>query len=96
MAAVSACMAGSAHPLASLAFLPAAVEPLPCRLSSQQLVDLLGLPTCIVEARRVILDHLKTRYKWTFADQWEFVRFATEQKLGLDFTSVPVRPDAGR
>jgi hypothetical protein len=31
-----------------------------------------------------------------FADQWEFVRFATEQRFGLDFTSPPQRPEPAR
>ena len=44
------------------------------------------------EARRVVLDHLGNRYHRTFADVWEFVRFAKEQNLDLDFTSPPRRP----
>ena len=31
-------------------------------------------------------------HRRTFADQWEFVRFAEEQQLGLDFTTPPKRP----
>ena len=38
---------------------------------------------------RAILDHLEHRYQRPFADQWDFVRFAEEQKLGFDFTSPP-------
>jgi hypothetical protein len=66
--------------------------PLPCRLSTQQLVELLKQPTCIGPARRVILDQLENRYRGKFADHWAFVRFAKEQKLGLDFTTPPKRP----
>ena len=28
----------------------------------------------------------------TFADHWEFVRYAKEQQLDLDFTTPPKRP----
>ena len=31
------------------------------------------------------------RHQRRFADPWEFVRYATEQNLGLDFTSPPQR-----
>jgi len=84
---------GTGHPLTALALLIPAAEPLPCRLSTQQLVELLKMPTCIPEARRVVLDHLGNRYKRPFADVWEFVRFAKEQRLDLDFTSPPQRPE---
>jgi hypothetical protein len=30
----------------------------------------------------------------TFADAWEFARFAPEQNLDVDFTSRPQRPEA--
>ncbi len=56
------------------------------RLSNQDLVDLLKLPLCVGSPRRIILDQLQQRYKRTFADQWEFVQFAEDQKLGLDFS----------
>jgi tRNA A-37 threonylcarbamoyl transferase component Bud32 len=81
------------HPLGGLALLTPAAEPLACRLSTQQLVDLLKLPTCIGAARRVLLDQLGNRYQRAFADMWEFVRFAKEQKLDLDFTTPPQRPE---
>jgi hypothetical protein len=42
-------------------------------------------------ARRVILDAREHRYRQRFRDQWDFVRFAQEQKLGLDFTRGPKR-----
>ena len=51
------------------------------------------MPTCVREIRRVILDQLGNRYRRTFADHWEFVRFAEEQKLGLDLTSPPRKPE---
>jgi hypothetical protein len=82
---------GVIHALALL--LPAA-EPPPCRLSTQQLVELLKMPTCLGEARRVVLDQLGHRYRRHFADAWEFVRFAKEQHLDdLDFISPPQRPE---
>ena len=85
--------AGAGHPLAALALLIPAAEPPPCRLSTQQLVELLKTPPFVGEARRVVLDHLGNRYQRRFADQWDFVRYATEQRLGLDFTSPPQRPE---
>ena len=68
-------------------------EPFPCRLTTQELVEPLKMPTCYGQARRIVLDHLGNRYKRHFVNHWAFVRFATEQKLGLDFTSPPKRPD---
>ena len=79
--------------LGNAVMLMPAAEPLPCRLSTQQLVELLKMPTCIGEARRVILDQLGNRYRRPFADVWEFVRFAEEQQLGLDLTSPPQKPE---
>jgi len=88
-----ACPAGTGDPLAALALLIPAADPPPCRLSTQQLVELLKMPTCIGEARRVILDQLGNRYHRTFADVWQFVHYAEEQKLGLDFASPPRKPE---
>jgi hypothetical protein len=70
-------------------------ESLPCRLATQELVDLLKMPTCFGEARRVILHHLGNRYGRRFVNHWAFIRFAREQNLGLDFTTPPKRPDPG-
>jgi hypothetical protein len=36
---------------------------------------------------------LGIRHRQTFADQWEFVRFAQEQKLDLDLLSPPHRSE---
>jgi hypothetical protein len=85
------CLAGTGHPVATPALLAPALEPLPCRLSTPELVELLKQPTCIGPARRVVLDQLQNRYGQKFADQWAFVRFAQEQGLDLDFTSPPKR-----
>jgi hypothetical protein len=71
-----------------------AAEPLPCRLTTQELVDLLKMPTCFGKARRVVLDHLGNRYRRRFVNHWAFVRFASEQGIELDFSTPPKRPDA--
>jgi hypothetical protein len=52
------------------------------------------MPTCFGPARRVVLKHLDNRYGRTFANHWEFVRYAKETGLDLDFTTPPKR--AGR
>jgi hypothetical protein len=70
-----------------------AAEPFPCRLTTQELVELLKMPTCFGPARRVVLDHLGNRYGKRFVNHWAFVRFAREQGLELDFTTPPKRPD---
>jgi hypothetical protein len=74
------------------ALLEPAMQPLPPPLPAQTLVDLLKHPFCVGRARRVVLDQLSRHYNRSFADQWDFVRFASEQKLGLDLTSPPRRP----
>jgi hypothetical protein len=48
---------------------------------------------CIDPARRVILDRLEDRYQQRFVHHWDFVRFAEEKKLGLDFRTPPRRPE---
>jgi hypothetical protein len=77
--------------------LPAAVsfaaEPSPSRLTNQQLVDLLKMPTCLGKARRVVLDQLGKIHGRRFADHWEFVRYAQENHLSLDLTTSPRRPN---
>jgi hypothetical protein len=63
----------------------------PCRFSTLELVEMLKEPLCVGAARRAILDQLEIRYRQKFADQWDFVRFAQRQNLGLDFTGPPKR-----
>jgi len=70
-----------------------AAEPWPCRLTTQELVDLLKMPTCFGKARRVVLDHLGNIHGRRFANHWEFVHFTHENHLSLDVTSPPRRPD---
>jgi hypothetical protein len=88
--AVTDWISPSPHP-GNIAILPRAIEPLPCRFTTQQLVDLLKMPACVGEARTVILEQLSNRYKRSFADLWEFVEWAQEHEPGLDFTSPPKR-----
>jgi len=68
-------------------------KPTPCRLTTQELVELLKMPTCIGKARRVVLDHLGNIHGRRFTNHWEFVRFARENGLQLDLTTPPRRPD---
>jgi hypothetical protein len=82
-------MAGTGYPLAAPVVLRTAREPLPSRLSPQELVELLKHPTCLGQARRIILDQLESHYQHAFADSWAFVRYAQEQKLDLDLTTPP-------
>jgi hypothetical protein len=84
-------LASLGFPLAIPGTLPLALQPLPCRFSTPELVEMLKRPLCIGRARRVILDQLENHHRRTFADHWEFVRFAQEQNLGLDFTTSPKR-----
>ncbi len=80
-------------PLTSFAFLQSDNEPLPYRLTTQDLVEFLKMPTCVGELRRVILDQLGNRYGRRFDTHWAFVRYAQEQRLDLDFTTPAKRPD---
>ncbi len=92
--AIAAAIGISANgPLLSLPLLPAAREPLPCRLGTQDLVELLKMPTCVGKVRRVILDQLGNRYRRRFDTHWDFVRYAQDHGLNLDFTTPPKRPD---
>jgi hypothetical protein len=90
---VRAAGATGPYPLASLCCLPVAAEPLPCRLATQDLVELLKFPTCVGEVRQIILRLLGNRYGRRFETHWDFVRYAQKQGLDLDFTTPPKRPD---
>ncbi len=65
-------------PALNLPLLHSIVIPPPCRLSTQDLVDLLKMPTCVREVRRVILDQLGNRYRRRFDTHWDFVRYAQQ------------------
>jgi hypothetical protein len=90
--AASVTGAGTDHPITALPLLLAAAEPLPCRLSTQRLVELLKYPSCVGEARRVVLDSLGHRYQRRFADLWQFVDYAQKHLPDIDLTSPPKRP----
>jgi hypothetical protein len=88
--AITSGLSPSPHP-GNAATLLQAVQPLPCRFTTQQLVALLKMPTCIGKARTVLLEQLSNRYRRPFADVWEFVEWAQQHEPGLDFTSPPKR-----
>jgi len=60
-------------------------------LPLQTLVDLLKHPFCVGQARRLELDQLARHYHRPFADQWDFVDYVQQQKLGFDLTTPPAR-----
>jgi hypothetical protein len=62
------------------------------RLATQDLVELLKMPSCIGPARRVVLDHLGQRYRRSFKGKWEFVEFAERHLPIIDLKSPPKRP----
>jgi serine/threonine protein kinase len=91
------CAAGNvnAPPMFLSAFaLAEASRPSSGRLTEVQLVDLLRMPTCREPARQVILVQLGWQCGRPFADMWEFVEWAKENRPDLDLTSPPVRPDS--
>ena len=65
------------------------LKPLSCRLTTQQLVDLLKMPTCIRDPKRIILSQLENRFGEKFHNHWDFVRYAKEKNLDLNFNSPP-------
>jgi hypothetical protein len=75
-----------------LAPLTEAARPLPGRFTEQQLVDFLKMPTCGREGRKVILKQLGQQCGRPFADKWDFVDWAQQNRPHLDLTSPPVRP----
>jgi hypothetical protein len=77
--------------LGQTAMLLQAAQPLTCRFTTQQLVDLLKRPTCIREVRAIILEQLSNRYRRPFADVWEFVEYAEKNLPEIDFKSPPKR-----
>jgi hypothetical protein len=85
---------GSKPPISMPSELPG--KPNGCRLTTEQLVELLKMPTCFGETRRVVLNHLGSIHGRRFTNHWQFVRFAKERKLDLDFTTPPKRPDPAK
>jgi hypothetical protein len=80
---------GSMLSAPALLQLALATPPLP----AQTLVDLLKQPYCVGEAQRLVLEQLTRHYGRPFAGQADFLRFAREQKLPLDLTTPPQRPE---
>jgi hypothetical protein len=80
----------SCLPMTGLAALALVKNPPPCRLSTEQLVDLLKDPLCVGEARRIILNQLEIRYQREFPEHWAFVRYA-QNELHID-PKGPPRP----
>ena len=68
-------------------------NPPPCSLTTQELVELLKMPTCCGAARRVVLDQLGNIHGRRFVNHWAFVRFAREKGLDVHLTTPPRRPD---
>jgi hypothetical protein len=77
---------------------PALLQPAfhspPPPLPAETLVGMLKGPLCVGEAQWLVLEQLGRRYGRSFADQWDFVRFAIERKFPLDLLSPPQRPPA--
>jgi hypothetical protein len=77
--------------LSGLATLLQAAQPPPCWLSTQELVDLLKMPTCFGPVRDVVLQMLGQKCHRHFADLWQFVDYAHEHRPDLDLTTAPAR-----
>jgi tRNA A-37 threonylcarbamoyl transferase component Bud32 len=78
--------------LSGLATLLQAAQPPPCQFSTQELVDLLKMPTCVGHARDVVLRLLGQKCQRHFADLWQFVDYAHEHLPDIDLTTPPKRP----
>ena len=87
---------GPARPLLMVPFMASILKPQPCRIETQQLVELLKHPFCVGPCRQVVLEKLARRYGRPFGNVWEFIRFAREQQLDLDLTTPPQRVQAPR
>jgi hypothetical protein len=88
---IFSCPISNGYHLTQAPWVLVVMKPPPCPLSTATLVELLQRPIVVGTARRVILDALGNRYHRHFRDQWDFVRFAQEQRLDLDFTAGPKR-----
>ncbi len=92
--ATAAISAGGGPSLGAIALLLPAAKLPPCRLSAQQVVQMLKMPTCIGPLRRVVLEQLGSLCQRSFSDAWEFVRFAQENNLDVDLATPPQRLEA--
>jgi hypothetical protein len=46
----------------------------------------------LLPIRKLVCNRLDNGYHRVFANYWDFVRYAKEQRLDLDFTKPPKRP----
>jgi hypothetical protein len=90
--AVAALADGPAS-FAGLLSLAEAARPLPVRLTEQQLVDLLKMPTCVGPVRTAVLDLLGQKCGRRFTGLWDFVDWAEQNRPDLDLRSPPQRPN---
>ena len=58
---------------------------------ARELVDLLKHPLCVGTVRQEVLKRLGDYYGRPFVDQWDFARFAANEKPDLDLTNPPKR-----
>ena len=93
VASATGCLAHQPHAFVVPAILQSVLKPHPPPLPAQMLVGLLKHPLCVREARRLVLDQLTRHYNRPFADHWDFVEYAKQQKLDLDLTSPLSRPE---
>src|SRR5207244_13297744 len=89
IAGATAAHAFARNPAIGIPFLPPAAEPLPCRLDTAALVEVLKHPLCVGKSRRAVLDQLEIRFGRKLIDVWDFVEFAQSQSLKLDFARPP-------
>lgn len=68
-----------------------AAEPFPARFSEEFMAESLRRPIGVGPRRRAILDVLGMKHRRRLRDQWDYVRFAQERKMKLDFTAGPKR-----
>jgi hypothetical protein len=62
------------------------------KMSMPEIVELLKNPICVGLAQSIILEQLQQKHRVVFADQWAFIRFVQEKKMGLDFVTPPNPP----
>jgi tRNA A-37 threonylcarbamoyl transferase component Bud32 len=67
------------------------LQALAARSAAEGLVDLLKQPTCVGEARRIVLHEMSQRANRDFAHQWEVVDWLREHQPGLNLASPPRR-----
>jgi hypothetical protein len=66
-----------------------ALATLASRFTTQGLVDLLKQPTCVGEARSIVLRELGRQQNHSFKDLWELVDWLREHEPQIDLASPP-------